>query len=377
MSEPEASLEELAADQDATRLAALAPTELEEALRVLVREQGGGALRVLTTLAERGSGSARRLAKRALYRLSQRGVVPPPRQVKPVVERRPERAVRAWMSAIDGSGARALWILFEGGYGGYTLCSLIISDVAGVIEAAGGEITKKRLEAELAALRASQRLPWVEFPPDVVVARVADALALHDALGTTPPAELAPWERFFARRDSVPTQGAPPTDPPLGESGLEPVPAPVADQIARLLELPELAGWFLDPERAQTDAIALLEARSSRLVVSDQVKAEREHSIVTDLVEREMTPVVATRWALRLADTAAILAATDRAEAAAVARAAARSLVDPDHGPARSLFARGLAERALEVAIEVVSGRLSAEAVSRKPGADAAARPSE
>ena len=58
-----------------------------------------------------------------------------------------------------------MWILFEGAFGGHALCSLIVNDEAGVLEVAGGEITRKRLETELAALRASQKLPWVETEP--------------------------------------------------------------------------------------------------------------------------------------------------------------------------------------------------------------------
>jgi hypothetical protein len=372
MSETASSVDAAATARDVARLAALAPPELEEALRVLVRDQGGGALPVVSALAERGSGPVRRLARRALYRLSQQGIAPLPRETKPVVGRRPERPVRAWMSAIDGSGSRAVWVLIEGGYGGYTLCSLIINDVAGVMEAAAGEITKKRLEAELAALRAGQRLPWVEFPPEVAVARIADALALHERLGTTPPAELGSWQRLFTRAPATSTGAEPAADLRLGTGPIDPT--PTAEQIARLVQLPELAGWFLDPERVQTDAVRLLETRSSQLVVSDQVKAEREHSIVTAVIEREMTAEVAIRWALRLAETAAILEATDRRDAAAVARALARSLVDPDRALVGNAFARHLAERALEVAIEVVSGRLTADAASRRPGGTVPAR---
>src|SRR5206468_6397419 len=105
--------------------------------------------------------TGRRAAKRALYLLAQRVVTPPPGPApRPVVERAAERATRAWVSGVDGSGSRAVWILFEGGFGGATLCSLIVNDTAGILEVAGGEITKRRLEAELAALRASQKLPW-------------------------------------------------------------------------------------------------------------------------------------------------------------------------------------------------------------------------
>src|SRR5439155_1337777 len=110
---------------------------------------------------------ALRPARRQLRGLRARARLHPPRPLRRrlVVERRPERAVRAWLSGIDGTGSRAVWVLFEGGFGGATLCSLIVNDTAGILDVAGGDITKKRLEEELKSLRASQKLPWIEVEP--------------------------------------------------------------------------------------------------------------------------------------------------------------------------------------------------------------------
>ena len=66
---------------------------------------------------------------------------------------------------------------------------------------------------------------------------------------------------------------------------------------------------------------------------------------------------------------ALVFDATARPEPAALARAAAVELADPGADPRRHPFAQGLARRALEVAGEVVSGRIKAADVSRKPGA--------
>src|SRR5207244_2812436 len=120
------------------------------------------------------------------------------------------RPLRAWMSGLDGSGSRAAWILFESAWGGLLLCSVIINDVEGILEAAGGEITKKRFEAELGKLRASQKLPWVELPPAYVIGRVADARATHAARATTPPVEFARWEPLFAPPAGLAPAGAEP-----------------------------------------------------------------------------------------------------------------------------------------------------------------------
>lgn len=355
------------------RLAALPPGELDAALRECVRDRGEAALRLVTTLAERGAGPTRRIAKRVLYRLAQSGITPPARETRPVIGRRPERPLRAWLSGIDGSGSRAAWVLFEGGYGGLALCSVILNDVEGIMEVAGGDITKKRLETELAGLRASQKLPWVDLPPEHVIARVREALALHAARGTTPPTEFSRWQRLFQSTGvgtgpDVAPAPAPSGGNSTGDQTFAPANDPLlADRAAQLFHLPELMGWFLDPESVQSDAVKLMEARSSRLVVSDQIKAEREAAIVTQALERELTDEARRRWATRLIEMALIFEKTTRPDAAAFARAAAAQLMDASRSVEHIPFARGLAERALEVASEVASGRISAGDVSRLP----------
>src|SRR5262249_36818572 len=102
---------------------------LDAALRELVRRHGAAAAPLLRAPADRGpSKDVRKVAKLAIYRLAQAGVaVPPsPAATRPVIARPRERAVRAWLSGIDGSGSRAVWLVFEGGLGGgLSLCSLI------------------------------------------------------------------------------------------------------------------------------------------------------------------------------------------------------------------------------------------------------------
>src|SRR5207249_3837381 len=120
---------------DAERLRGLAEDALDDTLRSFADAHGAEALPALAALASGAERAVRRAAKRALYRLAQRGVTPPPRPApRPVVERAAERATRAWVSGVDGIGSRAVWILFEGGFGGAMLCSLIVNDTAGILE---------------------------------------------------------------------------------------------------------------------------------------------------------------------------------------------------------------------------------------------------
>ena len=328
------------------------------ALRDFAAAHGATALPVIEALAdEPAARGVRRVARRALYRLAQKGVTPPPRAAaRPVVGRRAERPARAWLSGIDGTGSRAVWIVFEGGFGGTALCSLILNDTVGILEVAGGEITRKRLDTELAALRANQKLPWIEVAPPRAVAAVHAALALHASLGTTPPAGFARWQPAFEHAEAEATRRtATPADPTL------------LDRVSELLGLPELASWFVDPESVQSESLELLQTRESRLVVSDRIKAEREAAIVERIVEREFTAEVRQRWARRLEEMAFVFAVTDRPEPAAIAAAAAAALRDLARDVRGQPFPAGLARRGMELAGEVAAGRLSAADVSRRP----------
>ena len=272
-----------------------------------------------------------------------------------MVRRGTPHAARAWLSGIDGSGSRAAWILFESAYGGGALCSLILNDVVGITEVAGGDITKRRLEAELASLRAAQKLPWVETEPARALGLVVEALELHRARGSSPPATFGRWQPFFAEVAPAGPPPLPAADPTL------------ADRAAELLGLPELAGWFLDPETVQSDALEVQEARESRLVVSDQVKAERQEAILARVIEREFTQEARGRWSRRFAEMAWIFAATDRTEHAAIAAGAAAAFGESQGSLSHHPLVRALAQRALELASEVAAGRLRAADVSRKP----------
>ncbi len=350
---------------EVTPVAALPPARLEETLWAFAREHGAAALPLLSALADHTTRALRRPARRAIYRLAQRGVkaAPAAPAARPLITRGDARPVRAWLSGIDGTGSRAVWIVFEGSFGALRLCSLILNDEIGILDVAGGDITKKRLERELAELAASQKLPWVETDPARAAGLVAEALARHRRAAAAPPAAFERWRSLF---DSVPA-AEPPALPP-------PDPA-LVERSAELLDLPELTGWFLEPERVQADAVEMLQTRESRLVVSDQIKAEWQEALITRVVEREMTSEARGQWTRRLAEMALVFAASGRAEHAALANAAAAALGDDTRDVHLHPFARTLAARALEVAGEVALGRFPAADATRRPSVPGTARP--
>jgi hypothetical protein len=389
------ALEAALAGGDLPALARVSPAALDLALRALAKQRGVAAVPLLERLAGAAPDKEqRRAARRALYRLEQSGHRPAraPAAVpaRPVVTRETEQPVRAWLSGIDGSGSRAAWILFEGGLGGgLRLCSLILNDEAGIMDAAGGPIARKRLAAELRGLRESQKLPWVEVDGRRACALVAEALALHERLGTVPPPEFARWRKnFLTARSSAGAQKWPPHSPnprtlewpphspnrgqpsggqPSGEQPSGGLGHALLERSGALLDLPELMGWFVDPARVPHEALALLQLRESRLVVSDHVKAEREASIVDGVIEAQFPPAARQRWAGRLREMADIFRMTGRAEPAAMAQEVAAALADLEQPATGIPFVRALAARGLEMAAEVALGRARLDDVSRAP----------
>jgi hypothetical protein len=387
-----AALEAALGGGELPALARVSLAALDRALRALAKHRGAAAVPLLERLAGAAPDKEqRRAARRALYRLEQAGVRPARAATRaparPVITREAEQPVRAWLSGIDGSGSRAAWILFEGGLGGgLRLCSLILNDEAGIMDAAGGPIARKRLEAELRGLRESQKLPWVEVDGRRACVLVADALALHERLGTVPPPEFARWRKLIGevQQKASRLQGEvqPKASRLQGEvqpkasrtdtKEILPVASPptsadVLERSPSLLELPELMGWFVDPARVQHEALALLQARESRLVVSDQIKAEREAAIVDGAVEAQFPPAARQRWAGRLREMADIFRLTGRAEPAAMATQAAAALADVERPATAIPFVRALAARGLEMAAEVALGRARLDDVSRAP----------
>src|SRR5262249_28656221 len=188
---------------DVIPLAPRTPAALKQTLLASARQRGAAALPLLAAFADHTTRALRRPARRVIYRLAQRGVTiaPTAPPARPLVSHGEARPVRAWLSGIDGTGSRASWILFEGAFGAPRLCPLILKDEIGILDAAGGDITKKRLERELAELAASQKLPWVETDPGRVSGLVAEALARHRDADTVPPAAFERWRSLF---DHVP-----------------------------------------------------------------------------------------------------------------------------------------------------------------------------
>ena len=378
-------------------LATIPAGELEAALRWLAKERGADAVPILRrcltgrpeqavaaaqalgTLpvpaaadaleaAEAGPApkSVRTAARRALYRLRQAGVVrisaaPPPAAPRVTLG-------EAWASAVDGTGGRGLWLTLAGPYGERTLLAAVLSDEAGLVDFSAGALAKRRVEERLRAMQAESPLPWVAVPAEWAWAMLAGAATRTRERGGVVPAELARW----IERLGVPAAAPAPIHAAIPAAAADPG---ALDRSAALLALPELAGWFLDPASVTSEAVEWLQARESRLVVSEQIKAERLAALVDRVIDDRFDDPTRDRWQARLEEQAYVLLALGRASDAGTAVAVARALGDREVPLRRIPFFRALVERSLEIAGEVATGRLSLDTASRAPRVPTARTP--
>jgi hypothetical protein len=222
-----------------------------------------------------------------------------------------------------------------------------------VVQCAGGPISKKQLSEELKALETNSKLPWLEIPPDAAVSTVAEALEIQKSRGTEPPESFSRWRKFFSHPPSASS-----TDDAKEASSIDPT---LLDHSAELLNHPETVDWYVDPEAVQSEGVELLEARESRLVINDQIKAEREAAIVDRAIDRAFADEMRLLWARRLRFTAWLFQKSGREREGAIASATASALDDPDRVPRHIPFVRTLTQRGLDLATEIALGQLKRE----------------
>ena len=207
----------------------------------------------------------------------------------------------------------------------------------------------------LRRLRESQKLPWVEVDGARACALVEQAIALHERLGTVPPPEFARWRKSFADWRGERRQRRTARAPETPRSWIARLPCSTCPS----------GGWFLDPARVGTEALALLQVgRAAGGLGADQGRARGGHPR-----RRDRGPLPGPAPALggpALRDGRDLR--HDRARRRSDARRTVAAALADASRPATAIpFVRALAARGLEMAAEVALGRARLDEVTRAP----------
>jgi len=261
--------------------------------------------------------AVRKGIRRALYRLSQRGVPTPERPPTPAAAPRPIAGdIEGYVTAFDGRGERLLWLVRALPSGGALLVAGSANEPGGLRDLRTGESSRKQLKAGRQQLAKETGLRLVEADWRVVdallveahhraAARERDYLRVRTRLTDAPPAE--PGEPVSSRT-SVPTGAE--RDALVASS-------------AELLGEPELRVWWPSPEAAAPFLAEMAEVRDSPIVLAPVQQEERLEAILRRATRELFPPDVTAR---RLEGTAYVLAETGRVPAARQALAVAAVL---------------------------------------------------
>jgi hypothetical protein len=353
-------------------LRAAEPAGLEAAVKQLGERREVAAAEVLAlvdlVVEDR---AVRKSARRELHRLRSSGVQPPePTHVsaEPAVARpdAPLPVSQAWVTDIDPSGSRALWLLGERPLGGVWFAALLLNEQRGLQDMSLVDTTRKRFLKELEQNRGAAGA-WVTVPGDYALQLVREAVDLTRKVGGGLPTRYRALRDVFGEAPSAPERA-------LVYETIRPVEASFnpdwLEDSPRLLGEPEVAGWHVAvPVDLRGRALDVARGPAAGLLVPGHTPEQQALQLIAEVAQQALTPLVRRALRRRLEETGYIFVATDRLTAARLAVAAARALEDPSlsaerHPLVRLLLAAGLgrllgsekigARRAADVLLELV-----------------------
>jgi hypothetical protein len=351
----------------AERIVALPPDEGFAVLRALGRSRRPEAAPILAAVAEgNGAKALRKEARRGLHQLRALGLKVPRPSAPANTTRLPERLAEpteAWATLPDGVGSRLLFLAAERPLGGLYWLSLVLNEVVGMKAGSISDTTRKRYREQLEASKARQAyLGWIQLPPRYASQLIGEAIELNRESGFAIPQDFQFYQASIAGLSQPFERALVYDELPAAEVMLNP---DYLEESPEILEEEELQAWFFGFDEVHRYSLDLLQARQSRIVLSEQLQQERINGILANAIRDVVTPPIQRGLRRRLEETAYVLLKTDRALQARRAVAAAQQL--GEGALTLSPFLRQLMERSLEIVAEVETAKVPIELVRRSP----------
>lgn len=285
----------------------------------------------------------RKEIRRSLFKLKQKGVALPeekkPQTPPLILTATPD--IQGYMSAVDGSGGRLVWIARPQPGHGLQVIQAMVSDREGLLRVGAAHMRRKELRKMEQEIKERHHISMISVPWEYADAMLYEAYDKAKALGRSG------IEQFHEIRSIINT-GKPkalphPVYQRLKTDGLRE--GAWREQSRRLLDEPELHFWFLDEDWARPYLPQLEEAKTSRLVLNPMQKEERFAGIVRDAVKACCSGEIGSVLARRLEDMALYFIETGREPSARLALAVTLQIHEGDPGPLDISFLTGLMQK--------------------------------
>ena len=287
--------------------------------------------------------------RRSLFKLSQKGLtIPQATRVEekspaPMLSRSPE--IEAYMSPVDGSGGRLVWIVKpQAGHGLQTIQAMI-NDREGLQRIGGTQVRRKELRNMAQEIKKQHGVTMISVPWEY-----ADRM-LYENFEKAKAAGRSGLENFHQLRSIVNTAKPKAQDHPVYRrvNSAEVREGAWRELSRRLLDEPEFRFWILDADWVEPFLGQLQEAQTSRLVLNPMQKEERVAGIVRDAVKTLCTGETGKIMQRRMEDMAFYFVEAGRAEIAKLALAVAQQIEEGDPGPLDISFLTGLVQKSFAV----------------------------
>ena len=287
--------------------------------------------------------------RRSLFKLSQKGLTIPEatrieeKSPAPTLSRSPE--IEAYMSPVDGSGGRLVWIVKpQAGHGLQTIQAMI-NDREGLQRIGGTQVRRKELRNMAQAIKKQHGVTMISVPWEY-----AD-LMLYENFEKAKAAGRSGLENFHQLRSIVNTAKPKAQDHPVYRrvNSAEVREGAWRELSRRLLDEPEFRFWILDADWLKPFFGQLEEAQTSRLVLNPMQKEERMAGIVRDAVKTLCTGETGKIMQRRMEDMAFYFVEAGRTDMAKLALAVAQQIEEGDPGPLDISFLTGLVQKSFAV----------------------------
>jgi hypothetical protein len=284
--------------------------------------------------------------RRSLFKLSQRGLVIPRAESAAAATAALSTVapgIEAYMSSVDGSGGRLIWIAKPQINRGLQTIQAMVNDREGLQRVGGAQVPRKELRRMADEIKTQHNITMISVPWEYADAVIYDAYEKAKASGR------GGVEHFHELRAIInPNKPARQQHPVYRKLDAGSAREGAWRELSRrLLDEPELQYWILDPDWIEPFLAQLQEAQTSRLVLNPMQKEERMAGIVRDAVKTicsgETGPIVQRR----LEDMALYFNETGRADQARLALAVALQVGEGGPGPLDVSFLTGLVQKSV------------------------------
>ena len=309
-----------------------------------------------------GEKEVKKEIRRSLFKLSQRGLAIPRAESPDAAPATTFSAfapdIEAYMSSVDGSGGRLIWIAKPQINRGLQTIQAMVNDREGLQRVGGAQIPRKELRRMAQEIKTQHDITMISVPWEYADAVIYDAYEKSKALGRSGV------DHFHELRAIIGSgKPAPQEHPVYRKLDAGSVREGAWRELSRrLLEEPELRYWILDSDWVEPFLAQLEEAQTSRLVLNPMQKEERLAGIVRDAVKTICSGDNGRILQRRLEDMALYFNETGRADQGRLALAVALQVGAGDPGPLDVSFLTGLVQKSISFYLSQEKTRAEEEA---------------